>query len=83
MKLCECKMGVLVAVKPDALQTDELRIGHVVGLAYAGGRTVAILSQIGKEFSSEEKKIIPVVQFVGNDRPTAIDYDLLDLFTAF
>lgn len=36
MKLAECKMGTLVCVKPDMLEVDELRVGHVVGLTYLG-----------------------------------------------
>ena len=36
MKLAECKMGTLVCVKPDLLEVDELRVGHVVGLTYMG-----------------------------------------------
>jgi hypothetical protein len=33
-------MGVLVAVKPDKLETDELRIGHVVGLHRNGSQEI-------------------------------------------
>ncbi len=36
MKLAECRIGVLVSVKPEVLEVDEIRIGHVVGLTYQG-----------------------------------------------
>jgi len=68
MKLCECRMGVLVAVKPDRLETDELRIGHVVGLT----RNV-----------QEQPEIIPLILFAGNIEPTPYHYKNLDLFTAY
>ena len=68
MKLCECKMGVLVCVKPDVLDTDQLRIGHVVGLT----RNV-----------QDQPEIIPLVLFAGNEQPTPFHFNNLDLFTAY
>lgn len=68
MKLRECRMGVLVAVKPDRLETDELRIGHVVGLV----RNV-----------QDQPEVIPLVLFAGNEQATPYHYNNLDLFTAY
>jgi hypothetical protein len=68
MKLCECKIGVLVCVKPDKLKTDELRIGHVVGL------TMNV---------QNKPEVIPVVLFAGNIVPTPYHHSGLDLFTAY
>lgn len=94
MKLAECKMGVLVSVQPDALATDELRIGHVVGLTYAGivpdgqpyTHSVAVLETIRrpKDVESVKKmRVIPLILFAGNSHPTPFDYEKLDLFTAY
>ena len=71
MKLSECQMGRLVSVKPDELEIDELRIGHVVGLARQATT------------SSETLTVIPMVMFAGNVEPTAIHHDKLDLFTSY
>lgn len=79
MKLCECRIGVLVAVKPDELQTDELRIGHVIGLTTTGSSPLERIKHApGAKFET-----IPVVMFAGNVQGTAIHHDKLDLFTAY
>jgi len=70
MKLAECKLGALVCVKPDKLTTDELRIGHIVGLTLYNK-------------SDKFPIVVPLVKFAGNHEQTIIHYDDLDLFTAW
>jgi hypothetical protein len=89
MKLAECQMGVLVAVKPDVLETDELRIGHVVGLAYAprgappGTYAQTLIHKLKSPESFDLPVVVPLVRFAGNSDSVAISHEDLDLFTAF
>ena len=87
MKLAECKMGVLVCVKAEALETTELRIGHVVGLADPDNLNPnSILAQLRNKAGQvpvTAHKVWPVVLFAGNERGVVINYEDLEPFTAF
>lgn len=71
MKLSECRMGVLVTMKPhlsEAKGKFDIEIGHVVGLT----KTVATVSEV-----------TPLVQWAGEEKPRGVHHANLDLFTAW
>jgi hypothetical protein len=85
MKLCECTMGVLVCVKADAIDSDQLHIGHIVGLANPDDPfgAASILTQLKTKPGAAPQRVWPVVQFCGQHNSKVVDFNDLDLFTAY
>ena len=86
MKLAECKIGSLVCVKAGVLETDELRIGHITGLADPDNiNSDTVLNRIKNKpgLPPAPKKVWPVVLFAGNQSGVVINYEDIEPFTAY
>ncbi len=84
MKLAECRIGTVVCMKADVVDTNQLVIGHIVGLENPDVPRRGLLI-LGSNFEQRatSSRVWPRVKFCGYVNDVVISFDDIELFTAY